>query len=32
MRADERKKIENKGFRRNYTEQAKLSDTLEKPN
>lgn len=31
MRADERKKVENKVFRRNYTEQAKPSETLEKP-
>lgn len=31
MRADERKKVKNKGSRRNYTEQAKLTETLEKP-
>lgn len=31
MRADERKKVVNKVFRRNYTEQAKPSETLEKP-
>lgn len=31
MRADERKKVENKESRRNYTEQAKPTETLEKP-
>lgn len=31
MRADERKKVENKGYRRNDIEQAKPSETLEEP-
>ena len=31
MRADERKKVENKGYKRKDIEQAKPSETLEEP-